>query len=79
MNRFCCGLFLVTHLPPFLFLSLVLYVIKHLPFLYERGMIWFCIISVLLLLNLFDVTQKFHGKFQLFWEGKYSQLVLVFD
>lgn len=58
-----------THPPLFLFLSLVLYVIKCLSFLYEPGMIWFCIISVLLLLNSFVVTQKFHGKFQLFWKG----------
>lgn len=73
MDRFCCGFFLAiqteTHLPLFPFSSLVLCVIKHLPFLCEPGMIWLCIISVLLLLNFFVVTQKFHGKFQLFLKG----------
>lgn len=73
MDRFCCGLLLVLHTELiclcFFFLSLVLCVIKHLSFFYEPGMIWFCIISVLLLLSSFVVTQKFHGKFQLFWKG----------
>lgn len=55
MDRFCCGLLLVIHTEliclSFFFLSVVLCVTQHLPFLSEPGMVWFCIISVLLLLS----------------------------